>query len=94
MSILINKLKNYVPTNPKKKRSRQEVLDNAKKLCNIRNNIINAFENKIFFRKSDIDIITKDLSGQTDDMSKLKDEESKKKSKQKKYLYEKWSKPN
>ena len=95
MKILINKLKNYGPSNPKKIKFRQEVLDNAQKLYNIRNNIINAFENKIFFRQSDIDNITKDFSGQTDDMSELKDEKSKKenKFKQKKHSYEKWTTP-
>ena len=73
-----------------RKKSKQEVLDNAKKLYNTRNGIINAYENKIFFRQSDIDDITKNFSRQTD-MPKLKDEESKKvkKYKRKKYLYEK-----
>ena len=94
MSILINKLKSYNARNPKKKKSRQEVLDNEQKLYNIGNDIINAFENKIFFRQSDIDNITKDFSEQTD-MPELNDGESKKKekSKQKKYLYEKWTTP-
>ena len=32
----------------------------------MRNDIINAFESKIFFKKLDIDNITKDFSGQTD----------------------------
>ena len=63
-----------------------------KKLYNIRNDIINAFENKIFFRQSDIDNITKDFSGQTG-MCKLKDQEFKKKFKQKKYLYVRWTIP-
>ena len=76
---MLNKLKNYGPSNPKKIKSRQEVLDNVQKLYTIRNNIVNASENKILFRKSDIDNITKDFSGQTDDMSELKDEKSKKK---------------
>ena len=66
MLILINKLKGYGPSNPKKIKSRQEVLDNAEKLYNIRNGIINAFESKIFFRHSDVNNITKDFSGQTD----------------------------
>ena len=74
MSILINKLKGYDARNPKKKKSKQEVLRNAQKFYNIRNDIINAFEYKIFFRQSDIDNITKDFSGQADDISKLKDE--------------------
>ena len=57
----------------KNKKSRQEVLDNAKKLYSIRKGIINAFESKIFFKKSDIDNITKDFrSGQTDAKNKQK----------------------
>ena len=63
-----------------RKKPKQEVLDNAKKLYNTRNDIINAFENKIFFRQSDIDDTTKIFCGQTD-MPKLKDEESKKEKK-------------
>ena len=51
MAILINKLKKYGPTNPRKVKSRQEVLDNANRLYAIRNEIINAFENKIFITK-------------------------------------------
>ena len=46
----MTKIKAYNPTNPKNKKSKQEVLENAKKLDNIRRDIINAFENKIFFR--------------------------------------------
>ena len=86
MKILINKLKNCGPSNSKKIKSRQEVLDNAQKLYNIRNDIINAFENKIFFKQSNIDNITKDFSGQRDEKSKKE-----KKSKQKKHSYEKWT---
>ena len=77
MLVLINKLKGYDARNPKKKKSKKEVLDNAKKLYNIRSDIINAFENKIFFRKSDIDGIAKDFNGKTNttdkqlDLSKL-----------------------
>ena len=48
IKILINKLKNYGPSNPKKIKSRQEVLDNAQKLYNIRNDIVHASESKIF----------------------------------------------
>ena len=50
MSILINKLKHYGPTNPKKVKSREEVLDNVQKLYNIRNDIVNAFEGGILLR--------------------------------------------
>ena len=64
----------------KKKKSREEVLNNAQKLYNVRNDIINAFENKIFFRQSNINSITKseikDFSEQTN-ISKLKVEQSK-----------------
>ena len=93
--ILINELKKYGPSNPKKIKSAQEVLDNAQKLYNIRNDIVNAFESKNFFKQLDIDNITKDFSGQTGDMPELKDEECKKeeKSKQKKHSYEKWTTP-
>ena len=66
MLVLIKKLKGYDATNPKKKKSKKEVLDNTKKLYNIRSDIINEFENKICFRKSDIDGIPKDFNGQTD----------------------------
>ena len=48
MSVLINKLKDYDARNPKKKKSKQKVLDNAQKLYNVRNDIINVFENKCF----------------------------------------------
>ena len=82
MKILINKLKNYGPSNPKKVKSKQEVLDNVQKLYNIRNDIVDVFESNTFFKRSNTDDITKD-------MSELKD----KKSKQKKYSYEKWTTP-
>ena len=81
MSVLINKLKDYDARNPKKKKSKQKVLDNAQKLYNVRNDIINVFENKLLFRQSDIDNTTNDFSGQIYDMYKLKDEESKKEKK-------------
>ena len=92
---MISKLNNCGPNNPKKIKSRQEALDNAQKLYTIRNDVIYAFENKIFFKQSDIDNITKYFSGQTDDMSKLIDEKSKKekKIKQMKHSYEKWTTP-
>ena len=57
MSILTDQLRSYGPTNPKKKKSRQEVLDNAKRLYNARNGIIKAFESKIFL-ESQIEIIS------------------------------------
>ena len=72
MSILINKLKVYDPTNTEKIKSRQKVLDNANKFYNIRNDIINVFENKNFFRQSDIGNIAKDFSGQTDEQKSEK----------------------
>ena len=81
MSVLINKLKDYDARNPKKKKSKQKVLDNVQKLYNVRNDIINVFENKMLFRQSDIDNITNDFSGQIYDMYKLKDEESEKEKK-------------
>ena len=65
MAILINKLKNYGPTNPKKVKSRQEVLDNVNRLYTIRNEIVKVFENKIFRKQKD-----------TTDMPKSKDQDS------------------
>ena len=62
MTILINKLKAYGPTNTEKIKARQKVLDNANKLYNIRNDIINVFGNKIFFIQSDIGNNTKVFS--------------------------------
>ena len=88
MPILTNKLKGYDTRNPKKKKFKQEVLGNAQKIYNIRNDIIKAFESKIFFKRSNIDNINKVFSGPTD-MSEVKDEESREKSK-KDYNYPDW----
>ena len=44
MLALINKLKGYNPNNPKKVKSKQEVLHNAEKLYQTRNDVIDAFE--------------------------------------------------
>ena len=45
---LRNDLRNYKPTNPDKITERKEILNNAKMLYNSRNNVIKAFEDKIF----------------------------------------------
>ena len=52
MLILIDKLRKYGATNPPKIKSRQEVLDNAKRIYAIRDDIINAFESGILFSKT------------------------------------------
>ena len=51
MQILISKLREYGATNTKKVKSRQDVLDDAKSLCAIRNDIINinAFDRVFFY---------------------------------------------
>ena len=56
MQILISKLREYGATNTKKVKSRQDVLDDAKSLCAIRNDIINinAFDQGIFLLKNQI----------------------------------------
>ena len=53
MFTLRNDLKNYKPTNPDKITERKEILNNAKMLYNSRNNVIKAFEDKIFPFKHD-----------------------------------------
>ena len=78
IAVLINKLKNYIPTNPKKVKSTQEVLDNAQKLYNIRNDIINVFESNIFTTKQRD---KKDKSEQQSDIPELESEKSEQQSK-------------
>ena len=43
MFTLLNKLRNYKPTNLDKRRERKETLNNAEMLYNSRNNVIKAF---------------------------------------------------
>ena len=72
MEILINKVKGYGATNPKKYiKSTQEVLDNVEKLWKIRNEIVNAFENKFFTKQSDMSRSKDEDSTKEPDMLKL-----------------------
>ena len=48
MVSLLNELRNYKPTNPDKIAAKKIILINAKKLYNNRNNVIKAFENRVF----------------------------------------------
>ena len=48
MVSLLNELRNYKPTNPNKITAKKITLINAKKLYNNRNNVIKAFENRVF----------------------------------------------
>ena len=84
VAILINELKNYGPTNPKKVKSRQEVLGNANRPYAIRNDIINGFKNKIFTTKQ---AGTKDISkskSEESDITDMPELENEKSTKQKK----------
>ena len=48
MVSLLNELRNYKSTNPDKITAKKITLINAKKLYNNRNNVIKAFENRVF----------------------------------------------
>ena len=61
MFTLLNKLRNYKPTNLDKRKERKETLTNAEMLYNSRNNVIKAFEDKFFsfkdgFQKEEPDV--------------------------------------
>ena len=61
MFTLLNKLRNYKPTNLDKRRERKETLTNAEMLYNSRNNVIKAFEDNFFsfkdgFQKEESDV--------------------------------------
>ena len=51
IKILLNKLRNYNPTKPKKVKSKKETLSAAEKLLNNRQEVIGAFKTKIDFKK-------------------------------------------
>ena len=53
MFTLLNKLRNYKPTNLDKRKERKETLTNAEMLYNSRNNVIKAFEDNFFHLKMD-----------------------------------------
>ena len=48
MFTLLNDLRNYKPTNPDKIRERKEILTNVGMMYNSRNNVIEAFQERIF----------------------------------------------
>ena len=61
MFTLLNKLRNYKPTNLDKRKERKETLTNAEMLYNSRNNVIKAFEDNFFsfkdgFQKEEPDV--------------------------------------
>ena len=66
IKILLNKLRNYNPTKPKKVKSKKETLSAAEKLLNNRQEVIGAFKTKIDFkkknRKKNQKVTLKDLS--------------------------------
>ena len=51
IKILLNKLRNYNPTKPKKIKSKEETLIAAEKLLNNRQEVIDAFKTGIFSYK-------------------------------------------
>ena len=66
MFTLLNKLRNYKPTNLDKRRERKETLTNAEMLYNSRNNVIKAFEDNFFsfkdgFQKEEPDVADETL---------------------------------
>ena len=61
MFTLLNKLRNYKPTNLDKRREGKETLNNAEMLYNSSNNVIKAFEDNFFsfkdgFQKEEPDV--------------------------------------
>ena len=48
IKILLNKLRNYYPTKPKKIKAKEKTLSAAEKLLNNRQEVINAFKTGVF----------------------------------------------
>ena len=65
MFTLLNKLRNYKPTNLDKRRERKETLIYAEMLYNSRNNVIKAFEDNFFSFKDGFQKEEPDLPDET-----------------------------